>query len=1255
MFSFIQRQFHRVSSTSADTRKRLRNRSRNRTRDPGPSLALESLEARLLLAELDLGNITNPATLQFVNGAINDLSEVGAIERFKFSLGRSAVVIAALSDLQRVRIFDSDLFGDLSIVSLDASGEVIDTVASKTFFENTVDELRISLPPGEYAADFVSDIADGNVNRFDIAIHADTASAAFGGGTFNPSALTGRSLGTLSTATGVNVTEYIGFGNSSPDGPVLNDVADVYFVNLVKQGTVDFSFVTGVGNDGNIDFTVFRDLNNDGVFQHGTAEEIVSRTAIGPGKSITESPVLPAARYGIEVTIGPFALSQSNHYQLRTTYRVADDAGNSTAAARDIGTLDNTIRTFSDYLSSVDTVDIYKFTTLAGGPFIFESLLTDVIFPGTNFVVDLVRGSDNGVIFHDVPAEQETSSQLTVAGTYFLKVRRISGEGPYTLSMSNRNLDLAGNDFVTAKNLGSLFGRKRLSDFVSNNDTDDFYKFTLTAAGTISASFPATAANTNANLQLVQALPNSNVLLTSSNNTGNAGESLSAGVPAGTYFVRVQRIAGSPLYDMFLAVDTAGSSLGKARVLSETGSANEFVGPGDSKDVFRVNLSGNRRLGALVLFAHNRISLAAGNDANNNQILDAFEKSINVTIDDSGKQGFTAAANILQGTVIIEITALGTVGTNYSLSLGTAPFDNAGNTLAAARPLGTLSTAQNFADFVGDGSSDRMDDLDDFYHFTLGNNGKFLFQSVVSNLGPLIPNRSAVIELIRDDNLNLQRDAGEVVGSTIAIVVNGANVPGVISTILDVPGNYYLRVKRDSGQVDYSLTLSAISLDTAGNSLSSVPPPLDLGPLVNTINSAGHFIGRIDRDDFFRFSVNNPGELAVSVEGVSNFVYEVIHDVNENGVINSGEILAIVFGDRPLHGVFLPAADDNYYVRVQSVFSSSVFALTLTFSNQTPFLTPILISATVPTEIKAVRFDKGGEGVSYHDTTPGNNGDQPGFRSGENIDVDVSNTADPVSGGRRVTNTAPGEFLEYMIDVAENGTYDFDVRVSSPDLGATFHLEIDDVELSPPIAVPDTNGEDNMVTIVGASNLFLSRGPHLLRLVIDTDTVANNDFAGSFNFITARPASAGTFDLTLQHTTVAAYQHVNLELAWTVPVGGWRTLKQVDLRLRDDNGRLIWIRFDEATNRMSLYNQITGKFETEKEVGSYGVLRSPLANVYMKTTTIAANGAGDPTVVITFDIKFKAIARGHWTVEAAATDDLGHNDPFAFAGTLDVV
>jgi hypothetical protein len=268
--------------------------------------------------------------------------------------------------------------------------------------------------------------------------------------------------------------------------------------------------------------------------------------------------------------------------------------------------------------------------------------------------------------------------------------------------------------------------------------------------------------------------------------------------------------------------------------------------------------------------------------------------------------------------------------------------------------------------------------------------------------------------------------------------------------------------------------------------------------------------------------------------------------------------------------------------------------------------------------------------------------------------VDVSTTSDPLSGGRRVTHTAPGEFLEFSIEVAQSGLYDFEARVASPDLGASFRLDIDQRTILPVVSIPDTNGEDNMVTVSAGSNVFLTSGPHILRLNIETGTGVNNNFAGSYNFITVRPATTGTFQLTVPNANVIAGARTQLSLSWTVPSGGWRGLEHVDLRLRNESGRLLWIRFDEATNTMRMYRESNGKFGPAREVGSNRVLRGPLANVFMKTTTVVAAGPTSPTVEITFDLMFKGRARGRWVIEAAASDDFGHEDPFRFAGMLEV-
>src|SRR6185436_3427900 len=107
---------------------------------------------------------------------------------------------------------------------------------------------------------------------------------------------------------------------------------------------------------------------------------------------------LPPGRYGIAVTLTPAGLAQADNYRLRTTYTVADGAGNTLAAAANAGTVGNATVNFNDYLSANDTTDIYKFTTVTGGPFVFTGTLSDMA-AGSNFALDFIRDIDaDGVI-----------------------------------------------------------------------------------------------------------------------------------------------------------------------------------------------------------------------------------------------------------------------------------------------------------------------------------------------------------------------------------------------------------------------------------------------------------------------------------------------------------------------------------------------------------------------------------------------------------------------------------------------------------------------------------------------------------------------------------------------------------------------------------------------------------------------------------------------------------------------------------------
>src|SRR5580704_13236443 len=71
--------------------------------------------------------------------------------------------------------------------------------------------------------------------------------------------------------------------------------------------------------------------------------------------------------------------------------------------------------------------------------------------------------------------------------------------------------------------------------------------------------------------------------------------------------------------------------------------------------------------------------------------------------------------------------------------------------------------------------------------------------------------------------------------------------------------------------------------------------------------------------------------------------------------------------------------------------------------------------ASVPGTIQAEDFNEGGEGVAYHDTTPGNSGGE--YRA---TDVDIELCA---NGGYDVGCTTASEWLNYTVDVAAQGNH----------------------------------------------------------------------------------------------------------------------------------------------------------------------------------------------------------------------------------------
>lgn len=153
----------------------------------------------------------------------------------------------------------------------------------------------------------------------------------------------------------------------------------------------------------------------------------------------------------------------------------------------------------------------------------------------------------------------------------------------------------------------------------------------------------------------------------------------------------------------------------------------------------------------------------------------------------------------------------------------------------------------------------------------------------------------------------------------------------------------------------------------------------------------------------------------------------------------------------------------------------------------------------LPGKIEAENFDDGGEGVSYHDNSIGNNGGV--YRD---TDVDIAQAAD-AGGGYTVGWAGAGEWLAYSVTVSTSAAYDLDFRVASAGSGGRFHLEVDGVDITGPIVVPDT-GDWQTWTTIRKPGVSLTSGEHVLRLVMDEDGATGA--VGNFNWFAVQPADA---------------------------------------------------------------------------------------------------------------------------------------------------
>jgi len=149
---------------------------------------------------------------------------------------------------------------------------------------------------------------------------------------------------------------------------------------------------------------------------------------------------------------------------------------------------------------------------------------------------------------------------------------------------------------------------------------------------------------------------------------------------------------------------------------------------------------------------------------------------------------------------------------------------------------------------------------------------------------------------------------------------------------------------------------------------------------------------------------------------------------------------------------------------------------------------------TLPGTLQLENFDEGVAGAAFTDTSLGNLGGQ--YRA---TDVDIETTTD-TGGGYSLGWVVAGEWLRYTVNVPTAGVYDLDVRVASSGTGGTFHIEVNGVDKTGPIAIPNTGGWQSWTT-VRAPGVTLAAGIQVWRVVMDTNGASAA--VGNFNWLKA--------------------------------------------------------------------------------------------------------------------------------------------------------
>lgn len=189
---------------------------------------------------------------------------------------------------------------------------------------------------------------------------------------------------------------------------------------------------------------------------------------------------------------------------------------------------------------------------------------------------------------------------------------------------------------------------------------------------------------------------------------------------------------------------------------------------------------------------------------------------------------------------------------------------------------------------------------------------------------------------------------------------------------------------------------------------------------------------------------------------------------------------------------------------------------------------------TLPGILEVELYDKGGEGLAYHDTDAINEGGS--FRLEEGVDIGGG-----PGGALTLGYVVSGEWLEYTVDVQQAGNYIVTASTASEQANGAFRVSFEKNQAATTFTTPNTGNWNGYRNITANSLIKLDTGLQVMRLAItgtaptninwlrfDVQTSDLSESAASIGFLVGPNPAVDFVGITLPQNLLATRAQLSL-------------------------------------------------------------------------------------------------------------------------------